>query len=80
MEKLVLDLNSKIESYKDFNPVIDHQDLLRENENLKQKVLYIEKELNLTIYEKNKLALAFDEMRKKIEERVPIIASVEKRR
>jgi hypothetical protein len=40
----------------------------------------MEKELSLVSYEKNKLEKAFEDMRIKIEERVPAIAEVEKRR
>ena len=40
----------------------------------------MEKELGLARYEKEKLSRAFDDMKKKIEERGPAIAEVEKRR
>ncbi len=40
----------------------------------------MEKELSLCHYEKSKLQSAFEEMKRKIEERVPAIAEVEKRR
>lgn len=40
----------------------------------------MEKELSISNYEKTKLEDAFEETRKKIEERVPIITEVEKRR
>ena len=40
----------------------------------------MEKELNITQYQKEKLEEAFEDMRRKVEERVPAIAEVEKRR
>lgn len=80
LQRMVVDLQLKIQSYHDFDQVIATQDSLRENENLKQRVIYLEKEHSLTKYEKDKLQQTFEEMRQKIEERVPIIAEVEKRR
>ena len=56
------------------------QEILRENENLKQRVNHLEKELGLANYERGKLDKAFEDMKRKIEERVPAIAEVEKRR
>lgn len=41
---------------------------------------FLERELSIANYERNRLEKAFDEMKKKIEERVPVIAEVEKRR
>ena len=56
------------------------QEVFRENENLKSRVMHLEKELSLTRYEKDKLERTFEDLRKKIEERVPAIAEVERRR
>jgi hypothetical protein len=53
---------------------------MRENENLKQRVAHMEKEHALASYEKGKLERAFEDMKCKIQERVPAIAEVEKRR
>ena len=43
-------------------------------------MIKLEKELSLRNYEKERLQKSFDEMKKKIEQRVPVIAEVEKRR
>ena len=56
------------------------QEVFRENENLKSRVMHLEKELSLTRYEKDNLERTFEDLRKKIEERVPAIAEVERRR
>lgn len=53
---------------------------MRENENLKNKIKVLEGEIKVLSYEKNKLQETFEEMRKKVEERVPVILEVEKRR
>jgi hypothetical protein len=42
--------------------------------------LHLEKELSQSRYEKTRLEKAFDDMRKRVEEKVPRIANVEKRR
>lgn len=42
--------------------------------------MYLEKELNITRYEREKLSKALEDMRKQIEEKVPAIAEVEERR
>ena len=56
------------------------QDTLREHANYKQRLIHLEHELAVTVYEKNRLQGAFEEMKRKIEERVPVIAEVEERR
>lgn len=53
---------------------------MRENENLKGKIKILESEVNALNYEKNRLSDAFDEMKRKVQERVPVITEVEKRR
>lgn len=53
---------------------------MREHANYKQRLIHVEHELSVTLYEKNKLQSAFEEMKRKIEERVPAIAEVEERR
>jgi hypothetical protein len=40
----------------------------------------LEKEINTITYEKSSLERAFEDMKRKIEERVPVIVEVEKRR
>ena len=56
------------------------QTTMREHHNYKQRVVHLEHELSVCQYERNKLQGAFDEMRRRIEERVPAIAQVEERR
>ena len=55
-------------------------ELLRENENLKGRIHMLESEIKVVGYEKDKLEVVFEEMKRKVEERVPIINEVEKRR
>lgn len=55
-------------------------EVMRENENLKGRVKILEGEVKALAYEKTKLSETFDEMKKKVEERVPVITEVEKRR
>ena len=76
----VADLQGKIQGYHDFDHILATQDTLRDNENLRQRVIHLEKELSATRYEKDRLETAFEEMRKQVEERVPVIAEVERRR
>ena len=53
---------------------------MRDNENLKQRVLFLEKENKLFSYEKARLEETLDRLKLTIEERVPVINEVEKRR
>ena len=64
----------KIQAYEDFDQVQSMQETVREHHNFKQRVLHLEHELSVSQYERDKLQAAFDEMRRKIEERVPAIA------
>lgn len=66
--------------YHDFDQVIATQETFRENETLRARLTDLEKELSLCHYEKSKLQSAFEDMKRKIEDRVPVIAEVEKRR
>lgn len=69
-----------MQSYEDFEGVLSVQETIREHANYKQRLIHLEHELAVTVYEKNRLQGAFEEMKRKIEERVPVIAEVEERR
>ena len=53
---------------------------MRENENLKQRIFFLEKENKLFAYEKSRLEETLDRLKITIEDRVPVINEVEKRR
>ena len=53
---------------------------MRENENLKQRIFFLEKENKLFSYEKSRLEETLDRLKITIEDRVPVINEVEKRR
>ncbi|CDW84933.1 UNKNOWN [Stylonychia lemnae] len=72
-QKQVIELQTQINSYNEFKDVLDRVDLLRDNQNLKGKIMSLESELKIVTYEKTKLEQVFEEMKKKIEERVPVI-------
>eukprot|EP00347_Sterkiella_histriomuscorum_P016196 403354117 len=79
-QKQVLELQTQLNSYMNFKDVLNVSELARENENLKSRISVLENEIKLINYEKNRLDKTFDEMKRKVEERVPIINEVEKRR
>lgn len=76
----MLELQTQLNSYKNFKDVLNHAELARENQNLKSRVQILESEIKVISYEKTKLDKTFDEMKRKVEERVPVINEVEKRR
>ena len=80
LQRQCLDQQLKIRSYEDFEQVLSVQETLREHANYKQRLIHLEHELAVTTYEKNRLQGAFDEMKRKIEDRVPAISEVEERR
>jgi len=80
LQRQCLDQQLKMQSYEDFEGVLSVQETIREHANYKQRLIHLEHELAVTVYEKNRLQGAFEEMKRKIEERVPVIAEVEERR
>jgi len=51
-----------------------------QEETWKQRIASLESEVSVERYEKRQLESAFESLRHKVEERVPVISEVEKRR
>jgi len=51
-----------------------------QEETWKQRIASLESELSVERYEKRQLESSFESLRHKVEERVPVISEVEKRR
>jgi hypothetical protein len=75
-----LEQQLRMQSYEDFEQVLAVQETMREHANYKQRLIHLEHELAVVTYEKGRLQGAFEEMKRKIEDRVPVIAEVEERR
>lgn len=45
----------KLQLYNDFDQVLATQELVRDNENLRARVLHLEKEVSVKEYERNRL-------------------------
>jgi hypothetical protein len=80
LQRQCLEQQLRMQSYEDFEQVLAVQETMREHANYKQRLIHLEHELAVVTYEKGRLQGAFEEMKRKIEDRVPVIAEVEERR